>query len=186
MTNVTSTVRKLVFLKEQGDRKLETDVVPWTTSAVIVVLKNQWTDESEAAMSAAAQMGEELGESLAPQIISALGVPVTTYGKGLLLGSNVSEALRAAMIHKRIGKPVRAAAGGGLAVIPANIKRNSFGTTLDVPFGHKDDPWKFFFSGTLTVAVSDAPNPDEFVLCLAVGGTNSNLSGEPIHAGAPQ
>ncbi len=176
MTTVMPPVRKLVFLKEQSERKIEDDVVCWTRSAVIAVFKNAWTDESETAISAAARMGEKLGASLTPQIVGALGSQVTTYGKGLLLGSSVSEALGAALIHTSIGKPVRAAVGGGAAVIPSNVKRGCFGTVIDVPLGHKDDPWKFFFAETLSVGLVDAPSPDEFMLCLAVGAASSRLN----------
>ena len=166
----TEVVRKLVFFNERATRIIENKSVFWARSSVIAVLKNQWTDEQEDAISAAASLAEELGSRLAPRVVAQLGVPVITYGKAIILGSDVSEAVAAAIMHKRIGKPIRTAVGGGKAVIPSNMKRGTLNTMIDVPLGHKDDPWAFFFAETLTVALADAPKPDEFVLCLAVGG----------------
>lgn len=39
---------------------------------------------------------------------------------------------------------------------------------IDVPLGHKDDVWSFDHFDTITVAVTDAPRPDEIVVALAV------------------
>jgi hypothetical protein len=71
-----------------------------------------------------------------------------------------------------LGKPMRAAIGGGKAVIPSNVKVAPAGTSLDVPLGHKDDPWSFDHFDTVTVSVPDAPRPDEIVvvMTLADGG----------------
>jgi hypothetical protein len=64
-----------------------------------------------------------------------------------------------ACIHPTIGRPVRAAIGGGEAVIPSNVKVAAAGTALDLPLGHKDDPWSFAHFDTMTVMVADAPRP---------------------------
>ena len=71
-----------------------------------------------------------------------------------------------------LGKPMRAAIGGGKAVIPSNVKVGSVGATLDVPLGHKDEPWSFDHFDTMTVMLADAPRPDEIlvVVALADGG----------------
>lgn len=140
-------------------------------------------DDSENSISEAAALSEELGLRLATHIVEALSAPVVTYGKGMLLGADVSEAIGAAMIHARIGRPIRAAVGGGAAVIPSNIKRATFNTVIDVPLGHKDDPWQFGFADTLPIALHDAPAVDEFVLCLAVGG--EALAPDPLDVAFP-
>jgi hypothetical protein len=38
---------------------------------------------------------------------------------------------------------MRAAIGGGRAVIGSNVKVAAAGALLDVPLGHKDDSWSF-------------------------------------------
>jgi hypothetical protein len=158
-----------VYFKDRQMRKIDTRDVVWARSAAIAVIKNEWADESKEAIADAAEMSEALGARLAPEIVRALGHPAITYGKAILLGSDVSEAIAAAMMHARIGKPIRAAVGGGAAVIPSNMKRADLSTSIDVPLGHKDDPWAFYFAETLTLSLHDAPAPDEFVLCLAMG-----------------
>ena len=73
-----------------------------------------------------------------------------------------------AMIHPKLGKPMRAAVGGGKALIPSNAKVAAAGTSIDLPLGHKDEAWSFDHFDTMTVMIADAPRPDEIVLCMAV------------------
>jgi hypothetical protein len=67
---------------------------------------------------------------------------------------------------------MRAAIGGGKALIPSNVKVAAAGTTIDVPLGDRDDAWLFDHIDTITVAVPDAPRPAEIVViaALADGG----------------
>jgi hypothetical protein len=65
-----------------------------------------------------------------------------------------------ACIHPMLGKPMRAAVGGGKAVIPSNVKVAACGACLDVPLSHKDDSWSFDHFDTITVSMPDAPRPD--------------------------
>jgi hypothetical protein len=82
-----------------------------------------------------------------------------------------------------LGKPMRAAIGGGKAVISSNVKVAAAGATLDVPLGHKDDSWSFPHFDTITVSVADAPRPNEILVVMAIadGGRLRNRCGtEPI------
>jgi hypothetical protein len=74
---------------------------------------------------------------------------------------------------------MRAAIGGGQAVIGSNVKVAAPGTWLDVPLGHKDDPWSFEHFDTITVSVADAPRPDEIAVVMAIadGGRLDNRCG---------
>ena len=88
-----------------------------------------------------------------------------------------------ACVHPMLGKPMRAAIGGGKAVIGSNVKVAAAGTSLDVPLGHKDEPWSFPHFDTITVSMPDAPRPDEIVVVIAIadGGRLHNRCGtEPI------
>lgn len=78
-----------------------------------------------------------------------------------------------------LGKPMRAAVGGGKAVISSNVKVAVVGTTLDVPLGHKDDSWSFEHFDTMTVSLADAPRPDEILVVMAIadGGRIRNRCG---------
>lgn len=78
---------------------------------------------------------------------------------------------------------MRAAIGGGKAVIGSNVKVAAAGASLDVPLGHKDEPWSFSHFDTITVSMSDAPRPDEILVVMAIadGGRLHNRCGnEPI------
>ena len=74
----------------------------------------------------------------------------------------------AALIHPKLGAPMRAAVGGGRALIPSNVKVAGPGASLDLPLGHKDEPWSFDHIDTITVMAGDAPRPDEIAVCMAV------------------
>ena len=80
-----------------------------------------------------------------------------------------------ACVHPMLGKPMRAALGGGKAA--------AAGALLDVPLGHKDDSWSFPHFDTITVSVADAPRPDEILVVMGIadGGRLRNRCGtEPI------
>jgi hypothetical protein len=67
-----------------------------------------------------------------------------------------------------MGKPMRAALGGGEALIPSTQKVGTAGASLDLPLGHKDNAWSFEHFETVTVCVADAPRPDEIVVAIGV------------------
>jgi hypothetical protein len=71
-----------------------------------------------------------------------------------------------ACVHPMLGKPMRAAIGGGKAVIGSNVKVAVAGALLDGPLGHKDDSWSFPHFDTVSVA--DAPRPDEILVVMAI------------------
>lgn len=74
----------------------------------------------------------------------------------------------AALLHPRLGKPVRQAIGGGKALMPSNVKVANAGTAIDLSLGHKDEAWSFDHIDTMTIAIPDAPRPNEIVVCLAM------------------
>ena len=103
-------------------------------------------------------------EDLAAQ----LPYPAVSYGKAAIVGATGDFEHGGACIHPRLGKPMRAAIGGGEAVIPSNVKVGPPGTSLDVPLGHKDNPWSFDHFDTMTVCINDSPRPDEIVVVMAL------------------
>ena len=73
-----------------------------------------------------------------------------------------------ACVHPMLGKPMRAAVGGGKAVIGSNVKVAAAGALLDVPLGHKDNSWSFPHFDTIAVSVADAPRPYEILVVMAI------------------
>jgi len=66
-----------------------------------------------------------------------------------------------------LGKPTRSAVGGGQAAIGSNVKVAAAGALLDVPFGHRDDPWPVPHFDTITDAVAAASRPNEIAAVMA-------------------
>jgi len=114
------------------------------------------------------EAGRALGEKFAADLVGMLSESPISYGKGAIVGLNGEFEHGGACIHPMLGKPMRAAVGGGKAVIPSNVKVAACGTSLDVPLSHKDDSWSFDHFDTITVAMPDAPKPDEILVVLAV------------------
>jgi hypothetical protein len=114
------------------------------------------------------EAGRSVGEQLMPDLVRLLSQSPVSYGKGAIVGTNGEFEHGGACVHPMLGKPMRAAVGGGKAVIPSNVKVAACGAQLDVPLGHKDDPWSFDHFDTITVSMPDAPHPDEIVVVLAV------------------
>ena len=114
-----------------------------------------------------------------PDLVRMLDRPPVSYGRGALVGISGEMEHGGACIHPRLGRPMRAAVGGGQAVIPSNVKVAAAGTALDVPLGHKDDVWSFAHFDTVTVCISDAPRPEEIVMVMAIadGGRLNNRCG---------
>jgi hypothetical protein len=114
------------------------------------------------------EAGRAVGEQLMPELVRLLAGSPVSYGKGAIVGVDGEFEHGGACIHPMLGKPMRAAVGGGKAVIPSNVKVAACGASLDVPLSHKDDSWSFDHFDTVTVAMPDAPKPDEIVVVLAV------------------
>ena len=116
-------------------------------------------------------IGEELGALLSERAVAALGIPgarVESYGKAAIVGVNGDLEHAAALLHPRMGKPMRAAIGGGEAIIPSTSKVAAAGSAIDVPLGNKDNVWSFDEIDTITVSIADAPRPDEIVVVIAL------------------
>jgi hypothetical protein len=125
------------------------------------------------------EAGAMLGERLMPDLVKLLGGPAVSYGKGALVGVDGEMEHGGACVHPMLGKPMRAAIGGGKAVISSNVKIAAAGAILDVPLGHKDDSWSFAHFDTITVSVADAPRPNEILVVMAIadGGRLQNRCG---------
>ena len=160
--------RKTVFFLE----RIETDSYgqpcePVSRVAVATIFKNPLIGHFETDLSPLFEIGKELGERLAEKAVGLLdGLPVS-YGKAAIVGVLGDMEHGGAVIHPRLGAPMRSAANGGEAVIPSNVKIGAAGSSIDLPLGHKDNPWSFDHFDTMTLCVADGPAPDEIVMFLA-------------------
>lgn len=162
------TIRKTVFLREL----IETDAMgepcePVSRVAIGAIFKNPLAGRFERDLSPLFEIGAELGQWLAGQAVAMLGAPPVSYGKAALVGTSGDMEHGGAVVHPRLGAPMRAASGGGEAVIASNVKMAAMGASIDLPLGHKDNPWSFDHFDTMTLCIPDGPAPDEIVMFLA-------------------
>lgn len=162
-------LRKTMIIKETieaGD--FGTSCEPITRIAALAVVENPLSGRYEEDLSPLFDMGGQLGKRLMDEIIEMLPAPAISYGKAALVGVSGELEHGGAMIHPKLGKPMRSAVGGGKALIPSNAKVAGVGVSIDIPLGHKDEAWSFDHFDTMTVMVADSPRPGEIVMCVAV------------------
>lgn len=180
-------IRKLVLTREQVLAELGREAErPVVRAVALAVVANPFAGRSAADLRPLWEAGAALGERLLPDLARLLDGPPVSYGKGALVGVAGEVEHGGACIHPMLGRPMRAATGGGRAVIPSNVKVAAAGAALDLPLGHKDDPWSFAHFDTLTVSVADAPRAEEIVVAMALadGGRLWNRCGAgPVTAG---
>jgi hypothetical protein len=162
-------IRKTIIIQES----IETDGFgepcdPITRVAAVAVVQNPVADCFVKDLSPLFDIGGQLGEMLMTRAVSMLVHPPISYGKAAIVGVAGDMEHGGAMIHPKLGKPMRAAVGGGEALIPSNSKIAAVGVPIDIPLGHKDEAWSFDHFDTMTIMVADAPRPNEIVLCMAV------------------
>ena len=150
-------------------------MAPVTRVAACAVIANPLAGRAEEYLDQLIPFGEELGEMLVQEALKALPLPALSYGKAAIVGTSGDIEHGAAILHPRMGKPMRAAIGGGQAIIPSNVKIGAVGCTIDVPLGHKDDAWTFSHFDAMEVRVPDAPRRDEIVVVVVVTD-----SGRPV------
>ena len=161
-------LRKTLFVKETVLMEAgEPAPRPVTRAAALAVIENPFAGRYVEDLAALADQGLALGERLAAQAVALLDAPAKAYGKAAIIGVNGDIEHAAAILHPKLGKPMRAACGGGEALIPSVTKVAGAGTIIDVPLAHKDEIWSFDELDTLTVMVGDAPRPNEILAILA-------------------
>lgn len=162
-------IRKTGFIKET----ILTDAHgkacdPIDRVVAYAVIKNPCAGRFVEDLSPLFNIGGQLGDQLMGEAVGMLkGAPVS-YGKAAIVGIDGDLEHGGATIHPKLGKPMRAAVGGGKSVICSNAKVAGVGVAIDIPLGHKDEAWSFDHFDTMTVMVADAPRADEIVVCMAV------------------
>lgn len=162
-------IRKIVTTVEEihfeGFKPLEK---PIRKCAVAAVIKNPFAGSYVENLQELSDIGEYLGGYLTEIAVRALdGAAVNSYGKGAIIGTAGELEHGAAILHPQLGKPMRAAIGGGKAIIPSAKKAGGPGTALDVPLHYKDAAFVRTHYDAMEVRIPDAPHADEIVVALA-------------------
>jgi hypothetical protein len=165
-------IRKIVTIVEETRSEMDRPVDPPTRrAAAVAVIENPFAGRYHEDLSQLIDAGEELGGLLAEKAVAALGIEgpdAESYGKAAAVGENGELEHAAALLHPKMGAPVRKVLGTGAALIPSSKKRGGPGVVLDVPLGHKDAAFvRSHFDG-MEVRISDAPRANEIVVAVAV------------------
>jgi hypothetical protein len=165
-------IRKIATLVEETAREMDREVHPPTRrAAAVAVIENPYAGKYMEDLSELMAIGEELGELLTARAVTALGIAgpsVEGYGKAAAVGEDGELEHAAAILHPKLGTPVRRVLGKGAALIPSSKKRGGMGVVLDIPLGHKDAAFvRSHFDG-MEVRINDAPRANEIMVAIAV------------------
>jgi hypothetical protein len=139
-----------------------------TRAAAAAIVTNPYAGQYVEDLGLLFDIGRDLGEQLSSEVTGQLSGPAVSYGKAAIVGALGEFEHGGALIHPKLGKPMRAAIGGGKAVIPSNVKVGAPGTSIDIPLGHKDESWSFDHFDTMTISVADSPRPKELMMIIAL------------------
>ncbi|EGP08356.1 hypothetical protein CSIRO_2082 [Bradyrhizobiaceae bacterium SG-6C] len=169
---MNAVIRKIVTVVEETLIEGGRDVAPPTRrAAAIAVIENPFAGKYADNLDPLIAIGEELGELLAMKAVAALGIEgskAQSYGKAAAVGENGELEHAAAILHPKMGAPVRKVLSKGAALIPSSKKRGGLGAVLDIPLGHKDAAFvRSHFDG-MEVQINDAPRANEIMVAVAV------------------
>ena len=165
-------IRKLVTVLDEIHLEMGRNITPPSRrAAAIAVIENPFAGVYSEDLEDLMQIGEELGGILGKKCVAALGIKPSqaeSYGKAAMVGENGELEHAAAILHPRLGKPLRAAVEKGAALVPSSKKMGSMGQPLDIPLGHKDAAYvRSHFDG-MEVRINDAPRANEIMVAIAV------------------
>lgn len=165
-------IRKIVTFVEETRSEMDQPVNPPTRrAAAAAVIENPFARKYAEDLTELMEIGEELGTLLTERAVAALGIAgpsAESYGKAAAVGENGELEHAAAILHPKLGTPVRKVLGKGAALIPSSKKRGGPGVALDIPLGHKDAAFvRSHFDG-MEIRVNDAPRANEILVAIAV------------------
>ena len=165
-------IRKIAVNVEETLQEMGQSITPATRKAVaIAVIENPFAGTYQEDLSDLMDIGAELGGLLGDRCVAALGITpaqAESYGKSAMVGENGELEHAAAILHPKLGAPLRKAVEKGAALVPSSKKMGSPGQVLDVPLGHKDAAYvRSHFDG-IEVRLNDAPRANEILVAVAV------------------
>ena len=169
---MSAKIRKIAINTEETHREIGREISPATRKAVAVaVIENPFAGIYQEDLTALMDIGAELGALLGDKCVQALGIApaqAESYGKSAMVGENGELEHAAAILHPKLGTPLRVAVEKGTALVASSKKMGSPGQVLDVPLGHKDAAYvRSHFDG-IEVRLNDAPRANEILVAVAV------------------
>ena len=172
-------IRKVIVTIEETHSEAGRAIDPATRKAVAAaVIENPFSGTYVEDLSELMDYGAELGDLLGKKAVDALGIlpaDAESYGKAAMVGENGELEHAAAILHPKLGTPLRRQVEKGAALVPSSKKRGGPGQDLDVPLGHKDAAYvRSHFDG-IEIRINDAPRPNEILVAIAI-----TESGRPL------
>lgn len=165
-------IRKIIVQVDETRQEMGQAVNPPTRRAVaMAVIANPYAGRYSENLDELIAIGEELGALLGQKAVKALGIEpgqAQSYGKAAIVGEAGELEHAAAILHPKLGAPLRAAVEKGAALVPSAKKRGTLGTAIDVPLGHKDAAFVRSHFDAVEARVTDAPRANEIVVAVAV------------------
>ncbi len=173
-------IRKLIVEVEETRIEMGRPIDPPTRRALaMAVIENPYAGGYAENLDELIAIGEELGALLGDKCVQALGIApdqAQSYGKAAIVGEAGELEHAAAILHPKLGAPLRKAVGKGAALVPSAKKRGGLGTAIDVPLGHKDAAFVRSHFDAMEARVADAPRGNEIVVAVVVTDSGRPLA----------
>ena len=165
-------IRKLVVQVDETRIEMGRPVSPPTRRALAMAgIANPYAGRYSDNLDELVAIGEELGGLLGERCVKALGIEPAqahSYGKAAIVGDGGELEHAAAILHPKLGAPLRLAVQKGAALVPSAKKMGGIGAAVDVPLGHKDAAYVRSHFDAVEARVPDAPRAGEIVVVVAV------------------
>jgi hypothetical protein len=173
-------IRKLIVQVDETRIEMGKAITPPTRRALaMAVIANPFAGRYEENLDELIAIGEELGGLLGDKCVKALGISpgqAQSYGKAAIVGEAGELEHAAAILHPKLGAPLRRAVEKGAALVPSAKKRGGLGTAIDVPPGHKDAAFVRSHFDAMEARVADAPRANEIVVAVVVTDSGRPLA----------
>lgn len=165
-------IRKLIVQIDETRSEMGKAITPPTRKALaMAVIENPYAGRYAESLDELIAIGEELGGLLGQRCVEALGIApeqAQSYGKAAIVGEAGELEHAAAILHPKLGAPLRQAVSKGAALVPSSKKQGGLGTAVDVPLGHKDAAFVRSHFDAMEARVADAPRASEIVVAVVV------------------
>ena len=165
-------IRKIVVQLDETHLEGGRAVTPVTRRALaMAVIHNPYAGQYSENLDELIEIGEELGALLGQRCVQALGIApeqAHSYGKAAIVGEAGELEHAAAILHPKLGAPLRKAVSKGAALVPSAKKRGGLGAAVDVPLGHKDAAFVRSHFDAMEARIPDAPFANEILVAVVV------------------
>ena len=173
-------IRKIIVQTDEVRVEMGRDVQPPVRKALaMAVIENPCAGRYVENLDELVAIGEELGALLGARCVAALGIEpgqAQSYGKAAIVGEAGELEHAAAILHPKLGAPLRVAVEKGAALVPSSKKIGGVGTAIDVPLGHKDAAYVRSHFDAMEARVADAPRANEIVVAIVVTDSGRPLA----------